>query len=408
MKQTQGVFFSGYVTIQVIGHHPELFFDLCAKKGVTVWNVKKRENTVCTGNIFLKDISLVKSLRRRTIYKITFLHKKGAPFLSRRILSKKPLLISLFLSILFVTFLSNIVWDVQVKGVHPEIEKRITKQLNEYGIYPGAMKFKLESPGEIQKKLLDDIPELLWVGVNEKGTTFHLEGVEKTVVDEREEHGPNHLIAKKEGVIVDMFVAKGQPIVKVNDFVEKGDLLVSGVLGKKNEETSKDEEGKKVNRGELVEAEGEIIAKTWYESEVTIPLKANYDILTGDSINKYFLTFGKFNLQIWGFKNPEYNQVQMELNERKFQFFQWDLPIGFVTQKVQEKELRRVERTQEEAVEAGIKQAKNNLQNKLGHEAEISFEKVLHERIENGKVKLILYFTARENIAITQPISQGD
>ncbi|WP_226036940.1 sporulation protein YqfD [Aquibacillus saliphilus] len=408
MKQTQSIFLTGYVTIKIEGHHPELFFDLCARNGIFTWNIKRTSDTVCQGNVRLNDISHIRAIRRNTVYKVRFLRKKGLPFIFKQFFYRKPLIVSLLMSVLFVFLLSNIVWDVKIKNVHPELEKRIDNQLNQYGIHPGALKFTIGSPGEIQQKLLTDIPELLWVGVTEKGTTYHLEGVEKTVVEEREDAGARNIIAAKEGVIVDMFVSKGQPMVEVNDLVKKGQLLVSGELGRKNvkEEEKKDE--KKQQAKKLVTAEAEVIAKTWYESKVNIPLEVNYDVLTGENKVKHYLRLGKYLLPIWGFKNPDYDQVQIEAEESTFNFLKWEIPISYVKQNVQEKNIVSTKRTKAEAVNDGIKQAEKDLQNILGNNATITFEKVLHERMERGKVKLTLYFTVYENIAKNQPISQGD
>lgn len=411
VKQTQGVYIAGYVTIKVVGHHPELFFDLCARQGITTWNIRKIGEMVCHGNIKLSDVNDVKTLRRKTIYKLSFIGRKGLPFITNKFLFKKPLVISLLLSMFFVLFLSNIVWDVKIKGVHPELEKQIIDQLDEYGIQPGAMKFSIGSPSKIQQKLLDDIPELLWVGVTENGTTYHLEGVEKTIVEESEKLSPRNIVASKEGVIVDMFVSKGQPMVGVNDFVEKGDVLVSGALGKNEdsaEEGEDEEEDSKPPAKELVAAEGEVIAKTWYETEVNIPLDTNYEVLSGENKKKYYLRFGGFLMPIWGFTNPDFENVQMEVTEKSINFLKWELPISYVKQNIQEKEYVSEKRTPEEAKVVAIKQATKNLQEKLGQEAKINFEKVLQERKESGKVKLTLYFTVYENIAKSQPISQGD
>ncbi|MDY0396719.1 sporulation protein YqfD [Virgibacillus halophilus] len=89
------------------------------------------------------------------------------------------------LSGLLILLLSNIVWKVEITGVPIDIEKKIAKELNNYGIHPGAWTFSLEPASDIQQDLLRDIPELLWVGVEKMGTTFHLEGVEKIVVKKR-------------------------------------------------------------------------------------------------------------------------------------------------------------------------------------------------------------------------------
>ena len=38
---------------------------------------------------------------------------------------------------------------------------------------------------------------------------------------------------EKEAVIVDYFVEKGEPVITINEFVKPGQLLVSGLIGKK-------------------------------------------------------------------------------------------------------------------------------------------------------------------------------
>ncbi|MDC3413350.1 sporulation protein YqfD [Aquibacillus sp. 3ASR75-11] len=403
MKQTQGVFFTGYVTIQVKGHHPEFFLNFCMKEKIPAWNIKKMDRETVKCNIRIQDIEHIRVMRRKTRYKITFVNKHGFPFLTNKFLRRKPFITGLLLSFLFVMVLSNIVWDIEVKGVNPEIENEIVEKLNDYGIQPGSMKFTVGKPGKIQQKLLKDIPELLWVGVTEKGTTYYLEGVEKTVVEEEEKNGPNNLIAAKKGTIVDMFVSKGKPMVEVNDVVEKGDLLVSANIGKEEE----DEEGKAQDR-ELVGAKGEVIAETWYKVKMNVAKSTTYEVLTGNKEKSYSLNIAGFTIPIWGFFSPDFANVKTETNEKPFQFLKWELPVAFVETTIYEKINKKEQRSEQEARKVGIKQASQDLQTELGKNAVVSFKKVLHESTENGKVKLILYFNVREDIAKNQPISQGD
>ncbi|OZU89932.1 sporulation protein YqfD [Virgibacillus indicus] len=403
MKQTQGSSLTGYVTILVKGTSPELFFQKCIGEGLTVWNVRKTAEDECEGNIKLHDVRHVRQLKRGTDFKISFLNKKGYPFLFRRFIRKRHVVISLFISILLILFLSNIIWEVKISGVPKEIEEKISKQLDSYGIHPGSWIFSLESPNAIQQKLVEDVPELLWVGVDQKGTTFFLEGVEKIIVKEEEKPGPRNLIATKKGVIKKMYVSKGVPQVGVNDYVEPGDLLVSGIINNSEEE---DEDDKK--QPDLVAAAGEITATTWYEVNVTVPLKGTFEILTGNQKKQYFFSIGDFRLPVWGFRKPEFENIHRETNEENLKFFKWELPIKAGETILREKINTKSNRTKEEAVQAGINQAINELKLQLGPKAQIISQKVLHEAIDNGKVKLNLYLNVEEDIAKVQPISQGD
>lgn len=408
MKQKEESIITGSVTISVSGNKPELFFQRCTSYGIRIWNVTKPKSDTCNGTIRLKDVKHIKRLRRGTNYKIKFIDRKGYPFVIRRYLRKKELIIAFILSMLLIFGLSNIVWEVKITGVPKDIEEKINKQLNQYGIHPGSWIFSLDSPKEIQQQLLDDVPELLWVGIDQKGTTFYLEGVEKVVVKEEEKKNPRNLIAAKKGIIKKMYVSQGVAQVEVHDFVEKGDLLVSGKMGMEadNNEGKKDEDKKKKIR--YVAADGEITATTWYEIKVTAPLKTSAERLTGNQEEKYHIAFGDVKLPIWGFGSPEFTEIHREEMEKPLRFLKWDLPIKFIETKLYEKTYTNYKRTEKEAIEVGIKQAKEQLKLQLGPEAKILSEKVLHESMQNGKVKLHLYISVEENIVEAQPLGQGD
>lgn len=412
MKQIQGSYIKGYVTIIVKGRMPELFFQHCVNKGISVWNVKREGKSSCSGNVKLTDIPKVKQLRHEGNYKISFDKRRGYPFIFSRFFRRKEFVLSFIMSVLLILFMSNIIWKVEITGELPkEIEEKIAKQLNEYGIHPGAFLFTIDAPGKIQQKLIDDIPELLWVGVHQKGTTFQLEGVEKIIVKKDEVEGPRNLVATKKGVIKQMYVSKGLPKVMVNDFVKPGQILVSGTLNEvSNEQGNQDNKEDKDDKQNsiLVAADGEVIASTWYEVDVTIPFKKNYELLTGNQEKRYYIGINKFKLPIWGFGSPEYEAIHRDSTETPLNFFKWKLPIKVIETTLSEKQYHELERTKEEAVKDGIKQAKEELQLQLGPDAKITSEKVLHESIENGKVKLYLYITVEENIAKAQPINQGD
>jgi similar to stage IV sporulation protein len=409
MKQIQGSFIKGYVRIIVSGRMPELFFQECVNRGITVWNIRREGKSSCSGNVRLSDISEIKRLRRGRNYKIAFEERRGYPFLFSRFLRRKEFVLSFIMSILLILFMSNIIWKVEITGELPkEIEEKIAKQLTEYGVHPGAWIFTIDAPGKIQQRLTDDIPELLWVGVRQKGTTYQLEGVEKIVVKEDKVEGPRNLVATKKGIIKRMYVSKGVPKVEINDYVAPGKILVSGTLNEiqktEDDKNKKDKSEKQI----LVPAEGEIIASTWYEVDVTIPLKQNYELLTGLQEKKYYLGIKSFQLPIWGFGNTEFENIHRDSKETPLKFFKWNLPLQIIESTLSEKQYHEIERTKEEAIQAGIRQAKEELQLQLGPSAKITSEKVLHESLENGKVKLYLYITVEENIAKEQPITQGD
>ncbi|SHN11237.1 sporulation protein YqfD [Gracilibacillus kekensis] len=391
----------GYITIEIRGQYPEHFFDMCARYGIPSWDVSKKNTTAAIGKIKLSDLSKLRRIKKRSIYKVYFKERTGLPFLIDSLGSQKPLIIGCMIAFAIIFILSNIVWRIDVSGLDEEIENKVLLQMEEYGLEKGSFQWNIDSPAILQKKLLEDIPELLWVGVKKNGSAFHLEGVEKTTVEKPEEAEVGHLIAAKEGVIVDLFVSKGQPLVRPNDVVYKDDILVSAYLEQQEEE----DEG---NKAKPLAAEGEVIAKVWYKSEVSIPLTNNYHVLNGQAETKHYLHFSSFLIPFWNFMNPDYTNYQMETEEKNFYFLKWKLPISYIKQTIYQSEVMEKKMEKQEAKTLALEQAKRELLRQLPLDAEITEEKVLHERVESGKVKLTLYYTVLENIAKKQPISQGD
>lgn len=410
MKHVQGIFFTGYITISVKGTYPEQFFEACRASGITVWDIKKINNEHCIGNIKRQAITQVEQLKENTYLQVSYIKEAGLPFLFQRLLKKRELIIAAVVSIILIFVLSNILWSISIKGVSTEVEEKIYDHLNSYGIHKGSWSFTLDSPSSIQQQLMNDIPELLWVGVHKQGTTYHLEGVEKVIVKEEEPNDPQHLVAAKKGVIKKMYVEKGLPLVEVNDYVEAGDILVSGIVNEEDleEEADEDTEEKDAKEKIVVPSEGTVTATTWYEIDVSIPLDESHELLTGRQKNKYRLKIGDLQLPIWGFKDPPFKHIHQEDHDEPIRFLKWDLPISIVKTVLNEKMYNKKKRSLERAKELGIEQAKKELSLTLDEEAKIISQNVLHESLENDKVKLIIYVTVEENIAKAEPINQGD
>ncbi|WP_017472610.1 sporulation protein YqfD [Amphibacillus jilinensis] len=408
MRALKPSWLKGVITIKVKGHYPERFFDLCTRHEIKGWSIKKISNTECLGDINLSDLKRVRQLRRKTRYKLSFVSKKGLPFLFSQLQKMKILVLSFWVAFLIFIYLSQSIWMINIDGIPVETEKQLRQSLDEYGVKKGRLKLFIEDSSAIQQRLLADYPNLLWVGIKQDGIIYKLDVVPKRQVDEEELINREHLYAKKDGVISEMFVAKGRPLVEINDYVKKGQLLVTGELNQKDEKDEDEKDEKDEGSKELSTVEAEIYATTWYESKLNIPLVGQYQTETGNQSKKYSLQIGRFQLPFWGFWSNDFDLQQVETTLYKPSIGSWQLPIAFSVDQHREMLNTEVNRTEEEAIEVGMVQARENLLNELGASAEIINEKILHQSIENGKVNLHVYFTVKEDIVNTNAMNQGD
>lgn len=395
MKNHWMMFYFGIVTVKVTGKGIERFINQLTKSGILIWNVKKHGTVALTFKMRLPDVNKLRVAARKSECKIEFLHGGGFPFLLKRLWKNSGFIIGVLMFFILIMYLSNTIWGIEIKGASPATEHQIRKELNKMGIKIGKLQLFLDDVESIQRELTNNVQAITWVGVELKGTTFHFQVVEKNEPEKPEYLSPRHLVAKKKAVIVDMFVEKGVPIVKVHDHVLPGQLLVSGTYGK---------EGQTVN----VAAKGEILGETWYKSVVELPLKSSFQVFNGNENRKHYLKIGSFRLNIWGFKKPEYSMYEKERHEKKIRFLKWTLPLSIETETIRESEKVTRIYSNEDAIKMAKIAARNDLKNRLPEDAVIKGEKILHQSIENGKVNLVIHFQVIENIAQGQPIIQGD
>ena len=385
----------GSVRVKAQGKGVERLLNACVRNDIVIWNVKKHSDHIVTFFIKLSDVKRLRIVARRSECKLYFVGKTGFPFFCKKALSNTGFLLGICLFFVIVFLLSNMIWGIEIKGAKPETEYRIWKELKRMGIEKGAFQFLVDDPETIQKKLTDRIDAITWVGVEWEGTTLYFRVVEKEQPEEPKKIGAQHLVAKKKAIITDMFVEEGQPLVSVHDHVTKGQLLVSGIIGKEGQT-------------KLVPARGKIFGETWYKSTVVLPLDATFRVLTGKYMEKHYIKIGNISLPVWGWEKPKFTNYEINVQKRPFRFWKWDLPLYY--ERVIFRETEEVKRsyTWEEAFAKAKELAREELKEKLPDDASIKGEKVLHQTKENGKVVVEFHYQVIENIAIPQPIVQGD
>lgn len=294
-----------------------------------------------------------------------------------------------------ILLLSNMVWGIEIKGANPATEYQIIKELDKMGVKKGKLQFFVDNVESIQRTLSNNIEAITWVGVELKGTTYHLQVVEKNEPEKPEYLSPRHLVAKKKAVIVEMFVEEGRPVVDIHDHVQPGQLLVSGIIGKEGQT-------------ETVPSKGKVFGETWYKSEVILPLKSTFKVFSGNEKVKHSITIGNLEIPIWGFGKPEFEEHELEENEKAVKFLKWELPVSYVNKTFREREQVTRIYSNKEAFEAAKDLARKKIKSSLDENAKVKGEKVLHQSIDNGKVTIAIHFQIIENIAEGQPIIQGD
>lgn len=395
MKNSWTNTFSGFIRIKIVGKYTELFLNRCIHENISIWHIRRMGDETIVCYLALEDVKRIRKIVKDTKVKVYFIEKKGIPFFIRRMTSRLGFVGGFigFIAILFI--LSNMVWGVTIEGASPKIEYQLEQAVKDLGIKKGKFHFLLPSVEEIQMKVTSEIKEATWIGVRLNGTTYHFNVVEQTFPEKQTPVPPRHLVSKKKAIIYDIFVEQGQGKVTPNDFVDQGTMLISGFIGK---------EGKM----EIAPAKGKVLGEIWYKSNVSIPLVSELSTLTGEKKTQYAISVMNVSIPIWGFGKPKFTEFEINEYSSRLRFLKWELPFKFHRKNILEKETLIQEYNEEEAINIAKLMAREELLKKLDEDAVIKGEKILHETIENGIVKLMIHYQVIEDIAISQPIIQGD
>jgi similar to stage IV sporulation protein len=352
--------------------------------------------------MMVPDFFRIVPLLRKYRVRFRILEKKGVPFFLQKLRKRKMLYFGSIFFVLCLFALSSFIWQIDIEGTNEIPIPQVQMILKEEGIYLGQIKYRLPSYKRLQERLRERIPQAAWVGFRLEGTRAIVTIVTKKKVERNHEDvkstGPVDLVANKHAMIVDMRVERGKPMVEIHDIVKKGQLLVSGKYGDPEQpETEK-----------FIGAKGKVIGEVWYHSEVSLPLLEQKKEYTGlrDQVTHFFV--GTKTLRNPFQRAPRFHQYETIETIRSFFLGGIKLPFGLVDEERLEMRFIKHRRSLAEAVELAKQRAREELRLKLGLDGRILEEKVLHQRVDNGKVYLKMHFDVLENIAVSQPILQGE
>jgi similar to stage IV sporulation protein len=159
-------------------------------------------------------------------------------------------IIGAFVSVVFLFLTSCVLWDVEVTGNTKMKSEELLESLSDYNVRVGSVKSKIDTKS-IESQLLKDYPELSWASINIFGMKAVLEVKEnKDMPEIIDDNIPMNIVAKKDGRIISVNGYSGTNVVKENDVVLSGDLLISGI--KINQDGSE----------RTVRAKGKVFAET--------------------------------------------------------------------------------------------------------------------------------------------------
>ena len=343
----------GYLRIEVEGYFIEKLINLSSNKSILLWNSKREKSTLLYTNISIKDYRKIVKIAKKTKCRVKIKEKKGLPFIFNKYRKRKIFFLSLCLIVVGIVILSNFIWNIELTGNTNISKEELIAVLEQEGLKVGTAKNKINTK-EIVSKVRLDRNDLAWIGIELKGTNALVKVVEadkKPDIIKEEEYC--NIVATKPGVIVKTNAINGTSLVKQGDTVNKGTILIAGWL-----------EGKYTGI-RYVHANGEIIAKVWYEEKQKVELNQVISKENGNSENKYSVKINNFQINFYKTlsKFKKYDTIGETKKIKIFSDFYLPIEITKITNK--ELIVEELTYSKEEAKQIAVEKAKKLLDEKI-------------------------------------------
>ena len=257
--------------LKITGKRIDTFIMLLVRFNICFRKIKSSKDYIII-EVLEEDYEKLKKIK--TTYEIEILKRKGLIYFTHFIKIRKLFIVSILLGFIFLTFLTNIIFNVKVVLDDEELREIILTDLKEFGISKYKFKVSYKEKEKIESKILDKEKELLeWLEIEEKGVNYEVNVIKRVKNKEVKETEPRNIVASKNGMITRIVAETGEVVTKKNNYVNKGDILISGLIKNNDNIVSK------------VSAKGKVYAEVWYKVSLNLPLTYNEEKRTGNNKN---------------------------------------------------------------------------------------------------------------------------
>ncbi len=388
----------GSVKIIIRGAKPEALLNRAWAAGIELREIGWLDAEQLEARIDYKAVWALRALARESACRFRLGERRGLVFLWQKIVRRKFFALGAVLAIAGLFLLGSLVWSVEVKL--PEnssfSEQQVLELAKAVGVHPGIWKFALDSQ-LLKQELESRLKQAFWVGVDLQGGQLIIEIAEKKALQIQEAH-PANIVASKSGLVEAVLVQTGTPQVTEGEVVQRGQILISGitssgVLSSGNLEQTK-----------LVQAEGTVQARVWYENygEAVLQEEAVRD--TNSRLERVILKWGEKEFILEGEAQiPE--DYRLELRKRPFQWRNFGSTVEILIEKYLKLEYFTEQRSQKEAEDLARKRALAELE--LAPEAKIIRQTEVRLPGEENLVRIQITSEVVEDIGTRAEINQN-
>lgn len=352
--------------------------------GINIYEIKNFDNYLLI-KISYEDYEKLKKYLKS--YNISIFSYTGIKKLEKYAMKNFVFFISLFIGVIILLIVNNMIFKIEIKTNNKEIYEMVNESLKENNIKVFTLKKRHKNVEKIVEKILqENEKDIEWLEIVYDGLKMKVLVTEKIKFNSEVEYKHCNVVASSSGKIISMNVYKGDVLKEVNDYVNKGDILITG-------EITHNEEVK-----DILCAKGEVYGEVWYKIKVSVPFVEEYKEYTGK--NRYNFQIKTNNQKFKIFKDRLKSYEEKYENIYKLN----DFEINFVKEK--EYIIKNKKLSEEEAYVKAFKDGVDKIQNNLSKDEEILVKKVLKKSIFDSTIYLELFVVTKEEIGEVEIVEE--
>ncbi|WP_455542302.1 sporulation protein YqfD [Intestinibacter sp.] len=377
-------YIKGYYVLIVEGIDAEKYLNFICKNKVSIYNVKRINNTRVEFSVSRSNFKKIKNIYRGNKFEVKIKQKTGIPFLAKRVYKYKTMVFSAIVSLLLLLLTTQFVTDIYIDCPEGIDKKVLQEELEECGLKPGVFKKTIDRK-IIRDHIMQEIDEVAYLSINVKGTNVFVTVTKK---DDENTQASNsnycNIIASKNGIIEKVIARSGEAVVQVGDIVKKGDLLIQGA-----------------NTSSMPQ----VWATTFYESVQKKPYIKTINKKTGKSKNSYTITFYDKEYKIK--RNIKYNDYIIENKTKEIKLGNYTFPVKIIVSTFYEVEKKQVEVDADKLKEELKQKALKDLYYMMPASAKMGDVNYQHKVSEN-MLEYIVTVQASEDISKVYSLSKQE
>ena len=356
------------------------------KCNINLLNIKYISSNEVIIKINKKDY---KKLLKIYGFKYKLLNKYGLDKIIELLKKYNIFLIFFILGIILLIVLSNMIFDIDINSDNKELNDTIKHELENYGIEKYKFKKNYKENNKIKNLIKEKYKDSIeWIEINNNGTKVIINIIERKINKKDINNEYYSIVAKKSGFIKRIYATNGMRLIEENNYVNKGDIIISSDIYLNDNFKGK------------VSADGKVYASVWYKVICEYPLNYKEKIHTNKKKKTLFIKINNKYIDL--FKYKSFDRKELCAFKDKLT----NITIGI--EEIEKVDIKNRKYTNKEAIKLAKEKSYDVIKKKLSKDEYIISQKTLKFTSNGSKIILEMFFSVYEEISEKRVIEGSD